>query len=103
MLEQRKEKGSVRYDFDGHSDLLYDVTRRRLRGERQVLERWHLDRLRRGGVEGMVLSLWTTAAPGETFWEETPWVIRRMRRADGADAGLCPGGPGGVYEDPAGA
>ena len=59
--------------FDGHSDLLYDVTRRRLRGERQVLERWHLDRLRRGGVEGMVLSLWTTAAPGETFWEETPW------------------------------
>ena len=36
--------------FDAHSDLLYDVTRRRLLGERQVLERHHLDRLRRGGV-----------------------------------------------------
>ena len=65
--------------FDGHSDLLYDVTRRRLRGECRVLEQWHLDRLRRGGVEGLVLSLWTSTAHGETFWEETPW-------ADPADA-----------------
>lgn len=65
--------------FDGHSDLLYDVTRRRLRGECRVLEQWHLDRLRRGGVEGLVLSLWTSTANGETFWEETPW-------ADPADA-----------------
>ena len=48
--------------LDGHSDLLYDVTRRRLEGERLVLERHHLDRLRRGGVEGLVLALWTTAA-----------------------------------------
>lgn len=56
--------------FDGHSDLLYDVTRRRLRGETHVLERCHLDDLRRGGVEGMVLSLWTSAA-GETFWKDT--------------------------------
>lgn len=65
--------------FDGHSDLLYDVTRRRLRGECRVLEQWHLDRLLRGGVEGLVLSLWTSTAHGETFWEETPW-------ADPADA-----------------
>lgn len=57
--------------FDGHSDLLYDVTRRRLRGERRVLERCHLDRLRRGGVEGLVLALWTS--PGEdTFWGNVP-------------------------------
>ena len=43
--------------FDAHSDLLYDVTRRRLLGERRVLEHHHLDRLRRGGVEGLVLAL----------------------------------------------
>ena len=36
--------------FDGHSDLLYDVTRRRLAGEDHVLERHHLGRLRHGGV-----------------------------------------------------
>ena len=57
--------------LDGHSDLLYDVTRRRLAGERLVLERHHLDRLRRGGVEGLVLALWTTAAE-ETFWKDIP-------------------------------
>ena len=43
--------------FDGHSDLLYDVARRRLRGETRVLERRHVDRLRRGGIEGLVLAL----------------------------------------------
>ena len=34
--------------FDAHSDLLYDVARRRLAGERRVLES-HLATLRRGG------------------------------------------------------
>ena len=58
--------------FDGHSDLLYDVTRRRLAGEDHVLERCHLDRLRRGGVEGLVLALWTSAAAGQTFWRDVP-------------------------------
>lgn len=56
--------------FDGHSDLLYDVTRRRLAGEDHVLERCHLDRLRRGGVEGLALALWTSAAQGQTFWKD---------------------------------
>ena len=57
--------------FDAHSDLLYDVTRRRLTGETRVLERIHLPQLRRGGVEGLVLALWTSTASGETFWEST--------------------------------
>ena len=58
--------------LDAHSDLLYDVTRRRLLGEKRVLERCHLARLRRGGVEGMVLALWTDRGHGETFWERVP-------------------------------
>lgn len=58
--------------FDGHSDLLYDVTRRRLAGEDHVLERHHLERLRRGGVEGLALALWTSAAQGQTFWRGVP-------------------------------
>ena len=41
--------------FDGHSDLLYDVTRRRLAGEKRVLERRHLRNLEAGGVEGLTL------------------------------------------------
>ena len=58
--------------FDAHSDLLYDVTRRRLRGERRVLEHHHLDRLRQGGVEGLVLAVWASG-PRETFWKDTAW------------------------------
>ena len=57
--------------FDGHSDLLYDVTRRRLAGETHVLEQHHLDRLRRGGIEGLVLALWYGRGGGdETFWKD---------------------------------
>ena len=57
--------------FDGHSDLLYDVTRRRLAGETQVLERHHRRRLDRGGVEGLVLALWTSPE-ADTFWRTVP-------------------------------
>lgn len=44
--------------FDAHSDILCDVAVRREAGERQVLRRRHLDRLRRGGVEGSLFVLW---------------------------------------------
>ncbi len=57
--------------FDGHSDLLYDVTRHRLLGEHQVLERFHLDHLRKGGVDGLVLALWVSRTPG-SFWYSVP-------------------------------
>ena len=55
--------------FDGHSDLLYDVTRRRLAGEKHVLERRHLNNLEAGGVEGLALALWVSA---DIFWKDVP-------------------------------
>ena len=55
--------------FDGHSDLLYDGTRRRLAGEKHVLERRHLRNLEAGGVEGLVLALWVSA---DSFWKKVP-------------------------------
>lgn len=86
--------------FDGHSDLLFDVTRRRLAGETRVLERRHLERLRRGNVEGMVLSLWAEPTDGRSYLErteqifacardefaETPWlqVVRTAVEAEAA-------------------
>ena len=57
--------------FDGHSDLLYDVTRRRLAGENHVLERYHLGKLRAGRIGGLGLSVWVTAEP-DSFWGEHP-------------------------------
>lgn len=44
--------------FDGHSDIFTDVLRRRLAGERQVLEWVHLPLLRAGGITGGCLVLW---------------------------------------------
>ena len=44
--------------FDGHSDIFTDVLRRRLAGEKDVLARVHLPRLRAGGIEGGCLVLW---------------------------------------------
>lgn len=67
--------------FDGHSDLLYDVTRRRMAGERQVLDRHHRDRLRRGGVEGLVLALWTDAGE-DTFWQSCPGTETPLARTE---------------------
>ena len=44
--------------FDAHSDIWCDVTARRLRGETDVLRKHHLDRLRKGGVEGSIFVIW---------------------------------------------
>nr|WP_325180398.1 membrane dipeptidase [uncultured Oscillibacter sp.] len=68
--------------FDGHSDLLYDVTRRRLAGESHVLEQHHLDRLRRGGIEGLALALWYGRGQGQTFWESVPGAERAAHRLE---------------------
>lgn len=44
--------------FDGHSDIFSDVTIRRLAGEQQVLKNRHMDRLRKGGIEGGCFVIW---------------------------------------------
>jgi len=67
--------------FDGHSDLLYDVTRRRLAGERDVLANRHLKNLKRGGIEGMVLALWTSSEP-DTFWRMIPGTETAAARTE---------------------
>ena len=65
--------------FDGHSDLLYDVTCRRLAGEKRVLERRHLRDLEAGGVEGLALALWVSA---QDFWKNVPEAEGHRERTD---------------------
>ena len=64
--------------FDGHSDMLYDAARRRLVGERRVLERRHLLQLRAGSVEGVVLSLWAHPEEGETYTLKTNQQLQAL-------------------------
>lgn len=44
--------------FDGHSDIWADVTIRSLNGETDILKTHHLERLRRGGIEGSIFVIW---------------------------------------------
>lgn len=78
--------------FDGHADLLFDVTRRRLAGETHVLERHHLPRLRAGRIGGLGLSLWTTAE-ADSFWSDAwdGWQrTEQMMAAAQAELAECP-------------
>src|SRR5690606_32051667 len=43
---------------DLHSDIFTDIAFRRAKGERHVLERIHLPRLKQGGVIGMIGVFW---------------------------------------------
>ena len=67
--------------FDGHSDLLYDVCQHRLFGENHVLERYHLDHLRKGGVEGLVLALWVSRTE-DSFWHRVPGAETDAQRTE---------------------
>ena len=44
--------------FDAHSDIWTDVPVQRLRGGGDVLNRRHMDRLGKGGVEGSIFVIW---------------------------------------------
>lgn len=45
------------FPFDAHSDILNDVIQKREKGERNVIERRHLPRLRAGGLKGQIFSI----------------------------------------------
>lgn len=44
--------------FDAHSDIFTDVTIHRLQGETQVIKNRHIDRLRKGRVDGGCFVIW---------------------------------------------
>jgi len=44
--------------FDGHSDILTDVAIKRLNGEKNVFRNHHLERLKKGEVNGSIFVVW---------------------------------------------
>ena len=44
--------------FDGHSDVLVDITARRLKGEKDVFKNIHLPKLQKGGINALVAAVW---------------------------------------------
>lgn len=88
--------------FDGHADLLYDVTKWRQAGEDRVFERRHLPRLQAGQIGGLGLSIWTTVEQ-DSIWSAHPDWDGWRRSGQGPD-GAGPGGgpPDAAAEHPAG-
>ncbi|MHC6180277.1 dipeptidase [Clostridium sp. JNZ X4-2] len=44
--------------FDAHSDILADVTDKRMKGKKNILRNYHIDRLQKGNVNGILLAVW---------------------------------------------
>lgn len=56
--------------FDGHSDIFTDVTIRRLNGEINVINQYHINNLRKGNIEGGCFVIWI----------DTPYVNKPEKR-----------------------
>lgn len=65
--------------FDAHSDIWSDVTIRRLRGERRILRSHHLNRLRRGGVEGSIFVIWVDNPEEMDYAARTKQIMSCVR------------------------
>lgn len=44
--------------FDGHSDIWTDVTIKVLKGENDILKKYHFDKLRKGNIIGSIFVIW---------------------------------------------
>lgn len=56
--------------FDGHSDILTDVVIKRLQGDKNILNKYHLPKLKKGNIEGSSF----------VFWIDTPAEIPPSER-----------------------
>lgn len=64
--------------FDGHSDIFTDVTIKRLEGETDVLRKYHLPRLRKGGVEGGCFVLWVDPPYTSDYMKRTEQMMNAI-------------------------
>ncbi len=65
--------------FDGHSDIFSDVRVKRDAGETQVLKNHHLDRLRKGNIEGACFVIWVDTYNGLPPQEEMKAILRAAK------------------------
>ena len=72
--------------FDAHSDIWCDVTTRRLNGETNVFDRCHLERLRKGGVEGSIFVIWVDPPYDVDYVKRTEQIMAAIK-AETAECG----------------
>lgn len=62
--------------FDAHSDILSDVTTRRLNGESNILKNHHLKKLNKGNVTGSIFVIWVEPEFTEDYEKRTLEIIQ---------------------------
>jgi len=65
--------------FDAHSDIWCDVTNRRLKGETDVFHKHHLERFRKGGVEGSIFVIWVDPPYDRDYAARTKQIMDSAR------------------------
>jgi len=71
--------------FDGHSDIWSDVTIRSLRGETDILRKYHLPRLREGQIEGSIFVIWVDPPYDKEPYKRTLQIIDAVKK----EAAVC--------------
>ncbi|WP_206458810.1 dipeptidase [Anaerovorax sp. IOR16] len=71
--------------FDGHSDIWSDVTIRSLRGETDILKKYHLPRLRKGQIEGSIFVIWVDPPYDKEPFKRTLQIIEAIKK----EAAVC--------------
>lgn len=66
--------------FDGHSDIWSDVTIRSLRGETDILRKYHLPRLRKGQIEGSIFVIWVDPPYDKEPYKRTLQVMEAIKK-----------------------
>ncbi len=66
--------------FDGHSDIWSDVTIRSLKGETDILKKYHLPRLRKGQIEGSIFVIWVDPPFDKEPYQRTLQIMEAARK-----------------------
>lgn len=66
--------------FNGHSDILSDVNRRRLNGEKKVFEKYHYENFLKSNVKAAILVIWTDPLNIHRTEDRTQEIIKSFKQ-----------------------
>lgn len=65
--------------FDGHSDIWTDVTIRTLKGEKDILRKYHLDKLKKGNISGSIFVIWIDPPYTDDPFKRTTEIVDSIK------------------------
>lgn len=66
--------------FDGHSDIWTDVTVKTLNGETDILNKYHIKKLKNGNISGSIFVIWVDPPYTDKPYERTLQIIESVKK-----------------------